>query len=62
MSQVNYWYSRQSYFSQVNSDSVLRYAKLIDSASVDLPAVYKAMALVGKGRYDVGKKVALSQK
>ena len=60
--QVNYWYNRQSYFSPINTDSVFRYAKLIDSASTGLGPVYKAMALVGMGRYHAGSKINLSQK
>lgn len=59
---INYWYNQQCAYSQISSDSVIKYANLIDSAAKDLPGVYKAMALVGKGRYNAGNKPDLSRK
>jgi len=60
ITQANIWYQQQSYYSQNNRDSVLPYALLIDSIAKDLPNEYKAMALIAKARYHIGKKVALS--
>ncbi|RYE20847.1 MAG: tetratricopeptide repeat protein [Sphingobacteriales bacterium] len=62
MAQASFWYQQQCHYSPLNSDSVLRYALLIDSVAKDLPPVYKAMALVGKGRYNAGSKPDLSFK
>lgn len=59
---VNYWYKRQCASSQISSDSVMKYATLIDSVAKELPDVYKAMALVGKGRYYSANKPDLSMK
>lgn len=60
--QVNQWYHLQSSYSQISSDSVIKYATLIDSVSKELPNVYKAMSLVGKGRYHSSNKPDLSFK
>jgi two-component system, NarL family, sensor kinase len=62
IAQVNYWYSRQSYFSPVNTDSAYHYTLLLDSVTKDLPPVYQAMALIGKGRYYSGSKPDFSKK
>ncbi len=62
ISTVNHWYNRQIFFWQSKPDSVLRYALLIDSASKNLPPVYKAMGLLGQARFHVTKKTNLSQK
>lgn len=62
IAQVNYWYNRQSYFSQVNMDSSYRYTLLLDSFTKDLPPVYRAMALIGKGRYYSTSKPDFSKK
>lgn len=60
MKQASTWYQKVTFYSQLNNDSVLRYALLIDSVSKDLPNEYKAMALLGKARYHVGQKAILS--
>ncbi len=60
--QVNYWYNRQCYYWQINSDSVFKYATLIDAAAKDLPPVYQAMALIGKARYQVVGKTTIAMK
>jgi two-component system, NarL family, sensor kinase len=62
ISQVNNWYARQNYFWQLNTDSVLHYATMIDSVAKNLPRQYKAMALVGRARYHLTKKTSLALK
>jgi signal transduction histidine kinase len=59
---VNDWFHKQIRFSQVNLDSVGKYARMIDSVAKNLPGEYKAMALVGMGRYHVTHKPDLSMK
>jgi len=60
---VNDWYSQQNYYAQLNrGDSVLHYALLIEAAAKNLPVAYQAMAVIGKARYNVGKKIKLSVK
>ncbi|RYY50430.1 MAG: hypothetical protein EOO06_03760 [Chitinophagaceae bacterium] len=62
ISEVNRLYWLQNNFSSADSDSILHYSKLIDSAAVNLPAAYKAMAMIGRGRYYSGVKPDLSMK
>jgi len=59
---VNFWYSQQNYYAQIKRDSVLHYALLIEAAAKNLPVEYQAMAVIGKARFYVGKKVKLSAK
>ena len=60
---VNDWYSQQNHYALLNrEDSILHYALLIDSAAKNLPVAYQAMAVIGKARYNVGKKIKLSTK
>lgn len=62
INQVNYWYSQQTHYWQISSDSVLKYATLIDSAAKDLPPVYQAMGITGRARYNVSPKTSLAIK
>ncbi|RYF90815.1 MAG: tetratricopeptide repeat protein [Chitinophagaceae bacterium] len=59
---VNQWYQLQTQYSLISIDSVLKFAVLIDSAAKDLPNPFKAMALVGKGRYYSSKSPELAFK
>ena len=62
INKVNFWYSQQNYYAQINQDSVLHYALMIEKAAINLPVEYQAMAVMGKARFYVGKKVKLSAK
>ena len=60
--QINEWYQLLTTYTPADGDTVLLYANLIDSAAQHLPNVYKAMALIGKGRVHSGNKPELSLK
>ena len=62
INKVNSWYSQQNHYAQINRDSVLHYALMIEKAAINLPVEYQAMAVMGKARFYVGKKVKLSAK
>ena len=62
INKVNSWFSQQNHYAQINRDSVLHYALMIEKAAINLPIEYQAMAVMGKARFYVGKKVKLSAK
>jgi two-component system, NarL family, sensor kinase len=53
--QAQQWYNTMLEYNNVNFDSIIRYAKLLDSASKNLPVEYQAMSLSGYAIYK-GKK------
>lgn len=59
---IEKWYAKQREYVSVNNDSVLYYSRLIEDNSRNLPAEYKAMALIGKAIYHSVQSSELSLK
>ncbi len=55
-------YTKQEEFRNVNNDSILFYANLLEKASIDMPVEYKVMGMIGKATYHVANKTSLALK
>lgn len=59
---IDGWYAKQKEFVNVNNDSVLYYANLIEKNSASLPVEYSVMASIGKAIYSSYQSPELSLK